>query len=101
MGTTGTLMGLSHYLKEYSPDIRVVGVEPYLGHAIQGLKNLKESYVPGIFVKGQADDIVNVEDEEAFEIARRLAREEGLFLGMSSGAAVAVALRLARDLEGA
>jgi cysteinyl-tRNA synthetase len=99
IGTTGTLMGLSHYLKEYSPDIRVVGVEPYLGHAIQGLKNLKESYVPGIFVKGQADDIVNVEDEEAFEIARRLAREEGLFLGMSSGAAVAVALRLARDLD--
>jgi hypothetical protein len=73
IGTTGTLMGLTNYLKEYSPDIRVVGVEPYLGHAIQGLKNLKESYVPGIFVKGKADDIVNVEDEEAFETARRLA----------------------------
>ena len=100
MGTTGTLMGLTHYLKELSPKIRVVGVEPYLGHAIQGLKNLKESYVPGVFVKGVADDIVNVEDEEAFTIARRLAREEGLFLGMSSGAAVAVALRMARDLEG-
>jgi cysteinyl-tRNA synthetase len=99
MGTTGTLMGLTHYMKEYRPDIRVVGVEPYLGHAIQGLKNLKESYVPGIFVKGAVDDIVNVEDEEAFETARRLAREEGLFLGMSCGAAVAVALRLARDLE--
>ncbi len=99
IGTTGTLMGLSHYLKEYSPDIRVVGVEPYLGHAIQGLKNLKESYVPGIFVKGRADDIVNVEDEEAFDLARRLAREEGLLLGMSSGAAVAAALRLARDLD--
>ncbi len=99
IGTTGTLMGLTQYLKEYRPDIRVVGVEPYLGHAIQGLKNLKESYVPGIFIKGQADDIVNVEDEEAFETARRLAREEGLFLGMSCGAAVAVALRLARDLE--
>jgi|UniRef100_A0A7C5ALJ7 cysteinyl-tRNA synthetase len=98
MGTTGTLMGLSRYLKEYNPHIRVVGVEPYLGHAIQGLKNLKESYVPGIFVKGQADDIVHIEDEEAFETARRLAREEGLFLGMSSGAAVAVALRLAREL---
>jgi cysteinyl-tRNA synthetase len=99
MGTTGTLMGLTRYLKEYNPDIRVVGVEPFLGHAIQGLKNLKESYVPGIFVKGLADDIVSVEDEEAFDTARRLAREEGLFLGMSSGAAVAVALHLARDLE--
>jgi cysteinyl-tRNA synthetase len=81
MGTTGTLMGLSHYLKEYSPDIRVVGVEPYLGHAIQGLKNLKESYVPGIFVKGQADDIVNVEDEEAFEIGPAAGPGGGAFSG--------------------
>jgi len=99
MGTCGTLMGLARYLKEINPAIQVIGVEPYLGHAIQGLKNLKESYVPGIFVKGLADAIVNVEDEEAFETARRLAREEGLFLGMSSGAAVAVARRLARELE--
>ncbi len=99
MGTTGTLMGLGRYLKEFSPAIRVVGVEPYLRHAIQGLKNLKESYVPGIFQKGVADEIVNVEDEEAFEITRRLAREEGLLLGMSSGAAVAVALRKARELD--
>jgi cysteinyl-tRNA synthetase len=99
IGTCGTLMGLSRYLKEFNPAIRVIGVEPYLGHAIQGLKNLKESYVPGIFVKGQADEIINVEDEEAFETARRLAREEGLFLGMSAGAAVAVARRLARELD--
>jgi cysteinyl-tRNA synthetase len=99
MGTTGTLMGLSRYLKEINPAIKVIGVEPYLGHAIQGLKNLKESYVPGIFVKGQADEIVHIEDEEAFETARRLAREEGLFLGMSCGAAVAVARRLARELD--
>jgi len=99
MGTTGTLMGLARYLKGYRSSIKIIGVEPYLGHALQGLKNLKESYVPGIFVKGLADDIVNVEDEEAFETARRLAKEEGLFLGMSSGAAVAAALRLARELE--
>jgi len=99
MGTTGTLMGLARYLKGYRSTIKIIGVEPYLGHALQGLKNLKESYVPGIFVKGLADDIVNVEDEEAFETARRLAKEEGLFLGMSSGAAVAAALRLARELE--
>ena len=99
IGTTGTLMGLAQFLKEFDPAIRVVGVEPYLGHGIQGLKNLKESYVPGIFVKSRADEILHIEDEEAFETARRLAREEGLLLGMSSGAAVAVALRKARELE--
>ncbi|MEW6660671.1 MAG: cysteine synthase [Thermodesulfobacteriota bacterium] len=99
MGTTGTLMGLYRYLKEFSPAIQVVGVEPYLGHALQGLKNMKESYKPGIFDKTMADEIVHVEDEEGFETARRLARQEGLFLGMSSGAAVAVALRKARELE--
>jgi cysteinyl-tRNA synthetase len=99
IGTTGTLMGLARYLKEFNPAIRVVGVEPYLGHAIQGLKNLKESYVPGIFEKGRADEMVNVEDEEAFETARKLARQEGLLLGMSSGAAVAAAIRKARELE--
>ena len=99
MGTCGTLMGLTRFMKEFDAAVRVVGVEPYLGHAIQGLKNLKESYVPGIFEKGLAAEIVNIEDEEAFETARRLARQEGLFLGMSSGAAVAVAIRKARELE--
>jgi cysteinyl-tRNA synthetase len=99
MGTTGTLMGLYQGLKKISPAIRVVGVEPFLGHAIQGLKNMKESYKPGIFDKTKADEIVNIEDEEAYEMARKLARQEGLFLGMSSGAAVAVALRKARELD--
>jgi len=99
MGTTGTLMGVYRGLKEFNPAIQVVGVEPYLGHALQGLKNMKESYKPGIFDKTQADEIVHVEDEEAFETARRLARQEGLLLGMSSGAAVAVALRQAREME--
>jgi cysteinyl-tRNA synthetase len=99
MGTTGTLMGLYRFMKEFDPAIQVVGVEPYLGHALQGLKNMKESYKPGIFDKTMADEIVHVEDEEGFETARRLARQEGLFLGMSSGAAVAVALRKARELE--
>jgi cysteinyl-tRNA synthetase len=100
MGTTGTLMGLYENLKQFNADIQVVGVEPFLGHAIQGLKNMKESYKPGIFDKTRADEIVNVEDEEAYETARRLARQEGLLLGMSSGAAVAVAVRKARELEG-
>ena len=98
LGTSGTVMGLYRYLKEFNPAIRVVAVEPFLGHAIQGLKNMKESYKPGIFDKSQTDEIVNIEDEEAYETARRLARQEGLFLGMSSGAAVAVALRQAREM---
>jgi cysteinyl-tRNA synthetase len=98
LGTSGTVMGLYRYLKEFNPAIRVVAVEPFLGHAIQGLKNMKESYKPGIFDKSQTDEIVKIEDEEAYETARRLARQEGLFLGMSSGAAVAVALRQAREM---
>ena len=98
MGTTGTLMGLYAGMKKFNPAIRIVGVEPFLGHALQGLKNMKESYKPGIFDKTKADEIVNIEDEEGYETARRLARQEGLFLGMSSGAAVAVAIRKAREL---
>jgi cysteinyl-tRNA synthetase len=92
MGTTGSLMGASRRLKEYNTNIQIVGVEPYLGHKIQGLKNMKESYQPEIFDKARLDKKVNVDDEAAFEMARRLAGKEGLFVGMSSGAAMAVAL---------
>jgi cysteinyl-tRNA synthetase len=99
MGTTGTLMGIYRRMKELNPAVQIIGVEPYLGHAIQGLKNMKESYKPGIFNKNLADAIVNIEDDEAFETVRRLARKEGLLLGMSSGAAIAVALRIAQQLE--
>ena len=99
MGTTGTLMGLSRRLKEYNPAIQIVGVEPYLGHKIQGLKNMKEAYEPGLFEKDRLDKKINVEDEEAFEMTRRLAKEEGLFVGMSSGAAMCIAAREAQNLE--
>jgi cysteinyl-tRNA synthetase len=92
LGTSGTLMGLSRRLKEISADIQIVCVEPYLGHKIQGLKNMKESYRPEIFEKERLDQIVHIEDEVAFETARRLAKEEGLFVGMSSGAAMAAAI---------
>ncbi|MBU2623394.1 MAG: cysteine synthase family protein, partial [Proteobacteria bacterium] len=78
LGTTGTVMGITRRLKEYNPDIRIVAVEPYLGHKIQGLKNMKEAYRPEIYEKKLIDKIVNIDDEEAFETARRLAREEGL-----------------------
>jgi len=99
MGTTGTLMGLSRRFKELKPEIEIVGVEPYLGHKIQGLKNMKESYRPGIFEKNRVDRIMNIDDEEAYYTARMLAKEEGIFLGMSSGAAMAIALRLAREMK--
>jgi len=99
MGTTGTLMGISRRFRELDSRIQIIGVEPYLGHKIQGLKNMKESYRPGIFEKARADRIINVDDEEAFETARLLARKEGLFVGMSSGAAMAVALKAAGEMK--
>ena len=99
MGTTGTLMGISRRFKELDPNVQIIGVEPYLGHKIQGLKNMKESYRPGIFEKSRADKIINIEDEEAFSTTRLLAMKEGLFVGMSSGAAMAVALKMASEME--
>ncbi len=98
LGTSGTLMGLTRRMKEYNPDIRIVGVEPYLGHKIQGLKNMKEAYRPEIFEKNRLDEIVNIDDEEAFEMTRRLAKEEGIFVGMSSGAALVIARKKAEEL---
>jgi cysteinyl-tRNA synthetase len=98
MGTTGTLMGITRALRELNPAVRVVGVEPYKVHKIQGLKNMQESYPPGIFKPEELCAIVNVEDDAAYDAARRLAREEGLFVGMSAGAAMAVAIDEARAL---
>ena len=99
MGTAGTLMGLSRRFKELKPEVQIVGVEPYLGHKIQGLKNMKESYQPGIFEKKRLDRIIHIDDEEAFQTSRLLAREEGIFSGMSSGAAMAAALRVANEMK--
>ncbi len=100
MGTSGTLMGVSRRLKSCRADIQVVGVEPYLGHKIQGLKNMKEAYRPEIYDKNRLDRKVNVEDEAAFEMTRQLAKREGLFVGMSSGAAMVAAQQEARRMDG-
>lgn len=99
LGTSGTVMGLSRWFHEFHSHVKIVAVEPYYGHKIQGLKNMKESYKPGIFNKKVPDAIVNIEDEAAFQMARTLARKEGLLVGMSSGAAMSAALEQAQTLD--
>jgi len=99
MGTGGTLMGVGQYLREQRPGARIVGVEPTLGHKVQGLKNMREAIVPEIYREEALDAKITVEDDLAFETARCLALKEGLFVGMSSGAAVAGAIETARQME--
>lgn len=99
MGTGGTLMGTGRYLKEKDSGIRIVGVEPRVGHKIQGLKNMQEAIVPKIYHAERLDEKITVEDEDAFETARLLAVQEGIFVGMSGGAAIAAALRMAETLD--
>ena len=100
MGTTGTVMGITRRMRDLDLKVRVIGVEPFKGHKIQGLKNMKESYPPGIFDPTVPDAIVNVDDDSAYEMSRRLAKEEGIFVGMSSGAALKVAVDQAAELDG-
>jgi len=99
MGTTGTLMGVGKRLKEFNKDIKIIGVEPILGHRIQGLKNMTECIVPKIFDPSILDERHIVNDEEAFDATRMLAVKEGAFVGMSSGAAVHIALRKSSELK--
>ncbi len=99
MGTSGTLMGNARFFHEKAPGVRVVGVEPRLGHKVQGLKNMREAIVPAIYHEESLDAKLTVEDEDAFETARQLATVEGLFVGMSSGAAVAGAIEVARQMD--
>ena len=99
MGTTGTLMGVGRYLKEQKPSIRIVGVEPTKGHAIQGLKNMDDAIVPKIYRPEVLDEKIMIEDDKAFETTRLLVTKEGVFVGMSSGAAVAGALQIAKKIN--
>ncbi|MFH2124860.1 MAG: cysteine--tRNA ligase [Pseudomonadota bacterium] len=99
LGTSGTVMGLCAWFSEHQPQVQIIAVEPFLDHKIQGLKNMKESYRPGIFDKSKPSEIVNIKDEDAFQMARMLARKEGLLVGMSSGAAMFSAINLAQKLE--
>ncbi|MFA6551139.1 MAG: PLP-dependent cysteine synthase family protein [Patescibacteria group bacterium] len=98
MGTGGTLMGTSRRLKEYNKDIKIIGVEPQLNHKIAGLKNMKEAVVPKIYDEKELDEKIVVYNDDAYETARKLALQEGIFAGMSAGAAVFGALRVAEKI---
>ena len=99
LGTSGTLIGTGKYLREKKPGVRIIAVEPTVGHTIQGLKNMTESIIPGIYDTKGFDEKIVVEDDEAFETTRMLATREGIFVGMSSGAAVAGAVQVASSMD--
>ncbi len=99
MGTTGTIMGTSTFLKEKNPRVQIVGVQPTDGSSIPGIRKWPEAYLPKIFNPNKVDAVLEVSQEQAAEMARKLAKEEGIFSGMSSGGAVTAALRLADTLE--
>jgi cysteine synthase B len=101
MGTTGTLMGCSRFLKEKNPAVQVIGVEPAEGSSIPGIRKWPEAYMPKIFERARTDRVVNVTLTEAEEMARRMAREEGIFMGISSGSALHAALQLSAELNDA
>jgi len=99
MGTTGTIMGCSRFFKEKNPKIQVVGCQPEEGSQIPGIRKWPEAYLPKIYDKARVDRLEYVSQADAEEMARRLAREEGIFAGISSGGAVAVALRISKELK--
>lgn len=99
MGTTGTIMGVSRYLKEQNQDICIVGCQPEEGSQIPGIRKWPEAYLPKFFERSRVDRIESVAQGDAEAMTRRLAREEGIFAGISSGGALVIALRLAREVE--
>lgn len=99
LGTSGTIMGISRFLRALKPDVKVVCAQPVKGHYIQGLKNMEEAIVPGIYDPSKIDVQEMIESEEAIEMARRIILEEGIFAGMSSGASMLAAARTAEKIE--
>ncbi len=101
MGTTGTIVGTSRYLKECNPGIQIVGVQPMEGSSIPGIRRWPEAYLPKIYEPARVDRIIDVSQDEAEQTARQLAAQEGIFAGISSGGAVAATLKLSREVSGA
>ena len=101
MGTTGTIMGCSRFFKEKNPAIQIVGVQPEEGSQIPGIRKWPEAYLPRIYDPKRVDRLIYVSQAEAEEMARRLAREEGIFAGISSGGALVAALRLSAEVRDA
>ncbi|QTD36135.1 cysteine synthase CysM [Pseudomonas fluorescens] len=101
MGTTGTIMGVSRYLKEQNDNVQIVGLQPMEGSAIPGIRRWPQEYLPKIYQADRVDRIVDMAQSEAEVVTRRLAREEGIFCGVSSGGAVAAMLRLSKEVENA
>ncbi len=101
MGTTGTIMGVSSYLKQQNPEVQIVGLQPEDGASIPGIRRWPEAYLPKIFQPARVDRVIDMGQQEAEQTMRDLARQEGIFCGVSSGGAVAGALRLSRELENA
>jgi len=99
LGTSGTIMGVGKALKEKNPAIKIVSAHPVKGHYIQGLKNMEEAIVPAIYDPSQIDETVMVESEQAFELARQIVKQEGIFVGMSSGAAMFAAIETAKKIN--
>lgn len=101
MGTTGTIMGVSRYLKEQSPEVQIVGLQPEEGSSIPGIRRWPEAYLPKIYEAARVDQVLDVSQHEAETTMRTLAREEGIFCGVSSGGAIAAALKLSARVENA
>jgi len=101
MGTTGTIMGCSAYLKQQNPDIEIIGLQPLEGSSIPGIRRWPEAYLPKIYDAARVDRVIDISQQESEQTMRELARQEGIFCGVSSGGAVAAALRLSAELENA
>jgi S-sulfo-L-cysteine synthase (O-acetyl-L-serine-dependent) len=99
MGTTGTIMGCSKFLKEVNPDIQIVGCQPTEGSSIPGIRRWPEAYLPKIFDPSRVDRVMDIAEADAIQMTRKMAREEGVFAGMSSGGALSAAIKLAEELE--
>lgn len=101
MGTTGTIMGCSHFLKEQNADIQIIGLQPVEGSSIPGIRRWPKAYLPRIFEAPRVDQVMEISQQESEDMMRRMAKEEGIFCGVSSGGSIAAALKISREVDNA